>query len=531
MSTGQLTVPQAYQGGYQNASTPVVDLMTSFGNDLIKQVAYEKALAKQDIVDARDAEKYNWEVADRKRLLKNRETEDKFNTEVAKGQQVYGGIITDAFSPENANKISFSNDELAQARKVNFDPSKISNKNILEKLKAQEALSAYADNVPTELKETRADMLQRIADEVGTPTDDILKRVDTARAAEVAYAKEYNKQRNQGETKQEQLDKVDEKLRDANASLGKAESNFDEKSYDRTKPKGNSSDKSSSDSSIASAQDNLLKAKEDVRSKWFITTGDVDGLISRLDGLNIKDDNAKAYILKNIADKNKGSIYDSLGDTSNEALKVYLNEYNAQKKPFNQNQSPSLPSSAEIEAIKQNIDDLKTRRAQISSMTDNGKLANPRDVALSKAKSDLADLLGRYNIVNKPIVADTIVDKKDTKKAITDKNKNKKTNNKTKSNNSGNTNEKSDTKDNTPINKSILTPKRYTDKQISDYRKFAERSPNNTHLGKTAAQWKWLQDYNAMSPEDQLKEQLKNKAGKEIGKSSITPGWLKDLQK
>ena len=412
MSTGQLTVPQAYQGGYQNASTPVVDLMSSFGNDLIKQAAYEKALAKQDIVDARDAEKYNWEVADRKRLLKNRETEDKFNTEVAKGQQVYGGIITDAFSPENANKISFSNDELAQARKVNFDPSKISNKNILEKLKAQEALSTYADNVPTELKETRADMLQRIADEVGTPTDDILKRVDTARAAEIAYAKEYNKQRNQGDTKQEQLDKIDEKLRDANVNLGKAVSNHDKELYDRNKTnKSTSSDKSSSDSSITSAQDNLLKAKDEIISKLFISTGDVNGVISRLDGLNIKDDNAKAYILKSIADKNKGSIYDSLGDTSNEALKGYFNEYNAQKKSLNQNQSPSLPSSAEIEAIKQNINDLTARRAQINSMADNGKLANPRDVALIKAKSDLADLLGRYNIVNKPVVADTIVNK------------------------------------------------------------------------------------------------------------------------
>ncbi len=307
MSTGQLTVPQAYQGGYQNASTPVVDLLASFGNDLMKQAVYDKESARQAKIDAKDAEEYDWKVADRKRLLRNRDTEDRFNTEVAKGQQVYGGIITDAFSPENANKISFSNDELAQARKVNFDPSKISDKNILEKLKAQEALSTYADNVPTELKETRADMLQRIADEVGTPTDDILKRVDTARAAEIAYAKEYNKELSKGDTKQEQLDKLTKEILDTNASIGAAEVTREKESSNRKDDgKSGKNDKSSNDSSIATSQKNFIASKDELASRIGITRGEVTDIVKRLESIGVKDNDDKSYILNSILDNNKG---------------------------------------------------------------------------------------------------------------------------------------------------------------------------------------------------------------------------------
>lgn len=151
-----------------NLQSPALDFakeLRSFGSDLVSSAKAEEALKyqrdREAIQDARITDEYN-------RTLLDRKASDAANAELAKGRQLYGGVLnTDALTAE-ANKNSFTPEELTKydMYKDSQTARAAGETALADKIDWQNNLSNVADKLPgnNAVKESRVQMYEGIMD-------------------------------------------------------------------------------------------------------------------------------------------------------------------------------------------------------------------------------------------------------------------------------------------------------------------------------------------------------------------------------
>ena len=175
-----------------SVQSPALDFakeLRSFGSEMVSNAKAEEALKyqreREAIQDARITDEYN-------RTLLDRKASDAANAELAKGRQLYGGVLnTDALTAE-ANKNSFTPEEMTK-----YDMYKDSKTAraagdiaLADKMDWQTNLSNVADTLPgnSAVKESRVQMYEGIMDRLnkqGLPIPPtVIASMDQARLAE-----------------------------------------------------------------------------------------------------------------------------------------------------------------------------------------------------------------------------------------------------------------------------------------------------------------------------------------------------------
>ena len=175
-----------------SVQSPALDFakeLRSFGTDLISNAKAEEALKyqrdREAIQDARITDEYN-------RTLLDRKASDAANAELAKGRQLYGGVLnTDALTAE-ANKNSFTPEEMTKydMYKDSKTARAAGDTALADKMDWQTNLSNVADTLPgnSAVKESRVQMYEGIMDRLnkqGLPIPPtVIASMDQARLAE-----------------------------------------------------------------------------------------------------------------------------------------------------------------------------------------------------------------------------------------------------------------------------------------------------------------------------------------------------------
>lgn len=175
-----------------SVQSPVLDFakeLRSFGSEMVSNAKAEEALKHQRereaIQDARVTDEYN-------RTLLDRKASDAANAELAKGRQLYGGVLnTDALTAE-ANKNSFTPEELTKydMYKDSKTARAAGDTALADKMDWQTNLSNVADTLPgnNAVKESRVQMYEGIMDRLnkqGLPIPPtVIASMDQARLAE-----------------------------------------------------------------------------------------------------------------------------------------------------------------------------------------------------------------------------------------------------------------------------------------------------------------------------------------------------------
>lgn len=175
-----------------SVQSPVLDFakeLRSFGSEMVSNAKAEEALKyqreREAIQDARVTDEYN-------RTLLDRKANDAANAELAKGRQLYGGVLnTDALTAE-ANKNSFTPEELTKydMYKDSKTARAAGDTALADKMDWQTNLSNVADTLPgnNAVKESRVQMYEGIMDRLNKqglsipPT--VIASMDQARLAE-----------------------------------------------------------------------------------------------------------------------------------------------------------------------------------------------------------------------------------------------------------------------------------------------------------------------------------------------------------
>ena len=151
-----------------NLQSPALDFakeLRSFGSEMVSNAKAEEALKyqrdREAIQDARITDEYN-------RTLLDRKASDAANAELAKGRQLYGGVLnTDALTAE-ANKNSFTPEELTKydMYKDSQTARAAGETALADKIDWQNNLSNVADKLPgnNAVKESRVQMYEGIMD-------------------------------------------------------------------------------------------------------------------------------------------------------------------------------------------------------------------------------------------------------------------------------------------------------------------------------------------------------------------------------
>ena len=175
-----------------SVQSPALDFakeLRSFGTDLISNAKAEEALKyqrdREAIQDARITDEYN-------RTLLDRKANDAANAELAKGRQMYGGVLnTEALTAE-ANKNSFTPEEMTKydMYKDSKTARAAGDTALADKMDWQTNLSNVADTLPgnSAVKESRVQMYEGIMDRLnkqGLPIPPtVIASMDQARLAE-----------------------------------------------------------------------------------------------------------------------------------------------------------------------------------------------------------------------------------------------------------------------------------------------------------------------------------------------------------
>lgn len=364
-------------------------------------------------------EQFKWDQADQERKVLGQKTEDAFAATIAGGPQILGGIITNTIAPSDVNKLALTTTEQELVRKAGADTIKL-NSQILDKLKGQQALSDYVDNAPTAIRETEAELYQRASKElkdpitgkVLTPTRDIMKDVNTMKAAEIEAAKLYAKTNKPSTTVSEidkEIYKVDQDLAQANDKA---------KEYNRKiadDMKSNKKDGNTSADYIKGSKD-LQDVKTMLADKVLVLGSTVDKAAENAKtaltnaGVN-PTPAAVAHML------NQRSAYGenlTLGNYSVEGMKGFADEYAAGVKAKGKNYSiDNIPDSMIMTASNRKAQ-LEAEKVALMS----GGLAkqlSPAEIARERATADLKALLSPYGKVPTEIVKEQTVPKELTK--------------------------------------------------------------------------------------------------------------------
>ena len=175
-----------------SVQSPVLDFakeLRSFGSEMVSNAKAEEALKyqreREAIQDARVTDEYN-------RTLLDRKANDAANAELAKGRQLYGGVLnTDALTAE-ANKNSFTPEEMTKYNmyKDSKTARAAGDTTLADKMDWQTNLSNVADTLPgnNAVKESRVQMYEGIMDRLnkqGLPIPPtVIASMDQARLAE-----------------------------------------------------------------------------------------------------------------------------------------------------------------------------------------------------------------------------------------------------------------------------------------------------------------------------------------------------------
>ena len=175
-----------------SVQSPALDFakeLRSFGSDLVSSAKAEEALKyqrdREAIQDARVAEEYN-------RTLLDRKASDAANAELAKGRQIYGGVLnTDAIMAK-ADQNSFTPEELTKydMYKDSKTARAAGDTALADKMDWQTNLSNVADTLPgnNAVKESRVQMYEGIMDRLnkqGLPIPpSVIASMDQARLFE-----------------------------------------------------------------------------------------------------------------------------------------------------------------------------------------------------------------------------------------------------------------------------------------------------------------------------------------------------------
>ena len=157
-----------------SVQSPVLDFakeLRSFGSEMVSNAKAEEALKyqreREAIQDARVTDEYN-------RTLLDRKASDAVNAELVKGRQLYGGVLnTDALTSE-ANKNSFTPEELTKydMYKDSKTARAAGDTALADKMDWQNNLSNVADTLPgnNAVKESRVQMYEGIMDRLNKQT-------------------------------------------------------------------------------------------------------------------------------------------------------------------------------------------------------------------------------------------------------------------------------------------------------------------------------------------------------------------------